>query len=131
MSRKENGDEIAAAMAKKRWDKTPAKKRSEHAKMMIRARWDRYYAEHPDRNVQERERRRNCGGYGEEALGQDPGEEAERARQNDDSGALGPLLCRASRSECPGKRTATKLRRLWRRSAGTRPRRRSGASTPK
>ena len=49
MSRKENGDEIAAAMAKKRWDKTPAKKRSEHAKMMIQARWERYYAEHPEK----------------------------------------------------------------------------------
>ena len=39
MSRKEDPDPIAAAMVQKRWDKTPAKERSEQARKMAEARW--------------------------------------------------------------------------------------------
>jgi len=39
MSIKKNGDPAAAALARKRWEKQPAKKRSAHAKKMAAARW--------------------------------------------------------------------------------------------
>jgi hypothetical protein len=39
MSQKENGDEAAVAMVRKRWDNTSPEKRTAHARMMARARW--------------------------------------------------------------------------------------------
>jgi len=47
MSRKEDGDAIAAALVKKRWDKTPEKDRAEHARKMAEARWAGHVAKRP------------------------------------------------------------------------------------
>jgi hypothetical protein len=47
MSRKENGDPIAVALVKKRWDKQTPKKRSEHAQKMAAARWAGHVAKRP------------------------------------------------------------------------------------
>lgn len=47
MSIKEDGDPAAAALAGKRWDKTPPKERSEHAKKMAEARWAGHEAKRP------------------------------------------------------------------------------------
>lgn len=47
MSRAENPDAAAAALVQKRWKKTPAKARSEHARMMAEARWAGHDAKRP------------------------------------------------------------------------------------
>lgn len=47
MSRKEDGDPVASALAQKRWDKTGPKKRSEHARKMNEARWAGHEAKRP------------------------------------------------------------------------------------
>jgi hypothetical protein len=47
MSHKENADDAAAALVKKRWDKTPAKDRTEHARKMAAARWAGHEAKRP------------------------------------------------------------------------------------
>jgi hypothetical protein len=47
MSRKEDGDPAASALAGKRWDKTSPKKRAEHAKKMANARWAGHEAKRP------------------------------------------------------------------------------------
>jgi hypothetical protein len=47
MSRKEDGDPAASAMAEKRWNKTSPKKRVEHAKKMAEARWAGHVAKRP------------------------------------------------------------------------------------
>jgi hypothetical protein len=49
MSNKEGGDAAASSLAKKRWGKATPKKRSEHARKMAKARWDAYYAAHPEK----------------------------------------------------------------------------------
>ena len=47
MSRKEDGDPVATALVKKRWDQTSAKDRSEHASKMAEARWAGHVAKRP------------------------------------------------------------------------------------
>jgi len=47
MSRKEDGDETAAALVRKRWNKTPASERSAHARRMAEARWAGHEAKRP------------------------------------------------------------------------------------
>lgn len=47
MSRKEDADEAASALAQKKWDKTDPKKRSEHASSMNAARWAGHVAKRP------------------------------------------------------------------------------------
>ena len=47
MSNKEDADPSASDMAKKRWEKTSPKKRTEHAKKMAEARWGGHVAKRP------------------------------------------------------------------------------------
>jgi hypothetical protein len=47
MSTKENGDPAAVALVNKRWKKTTAQKRSEHARKMAAARWAGHKAKRP------------------------------------------------------------------------------------
>jgi hypothetical protein len=49
MSRKENGNPAAIALVNVRWDRTPKKRRSDHARRMAKARWDAYYKAHPEK----------------------------------------------------------------------------------
>jgi hypothetical protein len=47
MSRKENGDPAASALASKKWDKASPQKRAAHARMMNEARWAGHIAKRP------------------------------------------------------------------------------------
>jgi hypothetical protein len=48
MSRKENGDSAAVALAQKRWDQTPEEERRAHARKMNDARWAGHKAKRPE-----------------------------------------------------------------------------------